>query len=257
MLVNTVDTFDRDKSMVAAEDEELLDNKVYLTKEEKEVYTMKNISLIHYMVNKFRNTKVDPDELASAGAIGFANALNKFDTSQQVKFSTYAVNCIRNEILHLLRKERNTISRDISMETVLSKDKYGDVVTIGKLLCVEESGRDKMDSKMELALDIEKLSSVMQDLNKVERFIIENRFGLGGQSVHTQYEIADEIGVSQSNVSKIERRALVKLKRELIREFGMTEGVYKSKIENTSILLEKSHFVGRRWRYINGRISNK
>ncbi|WP_197224626.1 sigma-70 family RNA polymerase sigma factor [Lysinibacillus sphaericus] len=256
MLVNTVDTFDRDNLMVVAEDEELLDDKVYLTEAEKEVYA-KDMSLIYFVVNKFQNTKVDPDELVSVGAVGFANALNTFDTRQQVKFTTYAVSCIRNEILHLLRKERNTISRDISMETVLSKNKYGDIVTIGKLLCVEESGRDKMDSKVELALDIERLSSVMQNLNKVERFIIQNRFGLGGRFVYTQDEIADEVGMTQGNVSKIERRALVKLKRELIREFGMTEEVYKSKIENISILLEKSHFVGRRWRYVNGRNSNE
>ncbi|MFY0516622.1 sigma-70 family RNA polymerase sigma factor [Lysinibacillus sp. UGB7] len=219
-----------DMSMVVlatAEDEELADGKVFLTEEEKEVYASENMSLIYFMVNKFRNTQVDPDELASVGTIGFTKALNNFDTSQQVKFSTYAIRCIKNEILHFLRKERNIMRRNLSMDTVLSTDKNGNELNIGELLCLEDNESDKVDSKIELGLDIEKLALVLQDLNENERFIVENRFGLGGQSVKTQREIAEEIGMSQANVSKIEKNVLGKVEKELIRRFGMTGESYK------------------------------
>lgn len=233
------------KSNECVEDEDLSDDSPYLTQAEKEVYAKEDVSLIYFMVNKFRNTKIESDELTSVAAMGFTKALNTFDKRQQVKFSTYAVRCMRNELLHLLRKERNTKSRDISIETILIKDRYENEITIGDLLCVENSGREDMDYKIELDFDSERLLDALEELNKNERFIIESRFGLSGQSIKTQREIAEEIHTSQAYVSKVEKRALSKIRRELFYRFGMTGEEYKTKIENTSTLMEAGYYVNK------------
>lgn len=197
-----------------------------LTDVEKEEMAKENYSLVYYVVQMFRNTNIDMDELVSIATVGYAKALNSYDTEREVKFSTYAINCIRNEILFFLRKEKNHLQKNISMNLILSTDKNGNELSIGDTLTNEENRDISVEKQVVLLDDIAKLREAMNDLTENERFIMTYRFGLDNGEIKTQREISEIIGMSQANVSKIEKNVLIKVRKILTQKYNVSGESY-------------------------------
>lgn len=194
-----------------------------LTEKEKEQLAEENYSLVFYVVKMFQGSGVSYDELVSIAMVGYAKALNSYDTERNVKFSTYAINCIKNEILFFLRKERNHIRNSISMSSVLSMDKNGNSLHLEETVSNYDLEERSVEDDIILSGDIEILRKALNDLSEKERYIITYRFGLDGGIIKTQREIADAIGMSQANVSKIEKNILDKIKRILKERYHVSE----------------------------------
>lgn len=196
-----------------------------LTEAQKNAIAEENFSLVFYVVKMFQNSGVSYDELVSIAMVGYAKALNAYDTERNVKFSTYSINCIKNEILFFLRKERNHVRNSVSMSSVLSMDKNGNSLSLEETV----SGMDKDERSVEdgivLSGDIELLHLALTDLTDKEQYIITYRYGLDRGIIKTQREIADAIGMSQANVSKIEKNILDKIKKILKDKYNMSEGI--------------------------------
>lgn len=197
-----------------------------LTEKEKEQLAEENYSLVFYVVKMFQGSGVSYDELVSIAMVGYAKALNSYDADRNVKFSTYAINCIKNEILFFLRKERNHIRNSISMSSVLSMDKNGNSLYLEETVSNLDIEERSVEDNIILSGDIEILKKALNDLSEKERYIITYRFGLDGGIIKTQREIADAIGMSQANVSKIEKNILDKMKRILKERYHMSEDFY-------------------------------
>ncbi len=201
-------------------EKEILTKKVsqeatFLTDQEIEVMADNNYALVFYVVKMFNNSGIPYEELTSIAMVGYAKALKTYNKAKKVKFSTYAFNCIRNEILFFLRKETQHMKNDISLQKILSTDKNGNNLsleqTVGDLDLEVSSAEDKI--MMQECLTC--LESAVTLLSTKERYIITHRFGLGDCDELTQKEIADAIGMSQANVSKLEKNIMEKLKKLL------------------------------------------
>lgn len=190
-----------------------------LTQEEKEILAEENMSLVHYVANKFRNTRLPYDDLYGAALLGFTKALNSFDSERGAKFSTYAVNCMKNEIRFFLRKERKQSEHTVSYNLVLSTDKNGNDFELYNILADKS---DESADMLELMITKENSNSVIkaiEQLSETEQYIMKHRYGINGAKFKTQKEIADEINMSQANVSKIQKNSLKKLKKILYEEY--------------------------------------
>lgn len=189
-----------------------------LTPEEKEQLAEENSSLVFYVVKMFQGSGVSYDELVSVAMVGYAKALNTYDTKRNIKFSTYAINCIKNEVLFFLRKEKRHIKNSVSLSSVLSTDKNGNNLLLEETVSNYDLQDRSVEEKVITADDIEKLRKIVEELPEKERYIITYRFGLDGGIIKTQREIADDIGMSQANVSKIEKNTLDKIKQMMQEE---------------------------------------
>lgn len=196
-----------------------------LTPEEQEQYSRENSSLVYFVVNSFSNTRVDTDELVSVASVGYTKALISYDTSRDVRFSTFAIRCIRNEILFFLRKEKKHLDKNISMNQILSTDKNGNELSIGDTIPNDEQN-NSVEKQVALLQDIEKMKEAMTELSENERYILTYRFGLDNGETKTQREISEIIGMSQANVSKIEKSVLVKLKKILMQKYNVSGESY-------------------------------
>jgi len=197
-----------------------------LTTEEKEVMAEENYSLVFYVVKMFQTSGIAYDELVSIAMVGYAKALNAFDTERNVKFSTYAINCIKNEILFFLRKEKNHMKNSFSMNTVLSTDKNGNNLSMEETVSNLDNGDITLEQDVMLSDDIHLLQKALDFLSDKEKYIITYRYGLDRGIVKTQREIADTIGMSQANVSKIEKNILDKIKKILKDKYHVTDHLY-------------------------------
>ena len=197
-----------------------------LTTEEKETMAEENYSLVFYVVKMFQNSGVAYDELVSIAMVGYAKALNAFDTERNVKFSTYAINCIKNEILFFLRKERNHMKNSFSMNTVLSTDKNGNSLSMEETVSNLDNDEKSLEQDVLLNDEISILQKSLEFLTDKEKFIITYRYGLDRGIIKTQREIADTIGMSQANVSKIEKNILEKVKKILKDKYHVTDNLY-------------------------------
>lgn len=183
-----------------------------LTDKEKAIMAKENMALVHYVIRSLYNTEVSYDELESVGLVGYAKALDNYDKSRNVKFSTYAINCIKNEVLFFLRREQKHIKYDNPLNKVLSVDKNGNNLQLEDVISEEELNEKSLE---DLILDRENreiLLKVMKHLKPEEQYILVYRFGLDRGIIKTQKEIADKIQMSQANVSKIQKNCLNKLK---------------------------------------------
>lgn len=194
-----------------------------LNEEEKEKLANENYSLIFYVVKMFQGSGVSYDELVSIALVGYAKALNSYDKDRKVKFSTYAINCIKNEILFFLRKERNHIRNSVHMSSILAVDKNGNSLQLEETISNIDANGRSVEEDVILSGDVEILRKALNDLSEKERYIITYRFGLDGGIIKTQREIADAIGMSQANVSKIEKNILDKIKRILREKYHVWE----------------------------------
>lgn len=169
-----------------------------------------NLRLVVFVVNRFQNTKYDREDLFSIGTIGLIKAVRTFDPTKNIKFNTYAAKCIENEILMKLRKNKKQ-NQDVFLEEVVSNDKDGNQLTIFDLL-----GTDKeiVEENIEKKETIEFLRNVIEELPENEKMIIKYRFGIDCIQ-KKQSDIAKIFNISQSYVSRIEQRVLLKIKKKL------------------------------------------
>lgn len=170
-----------------------------------------NLRLVVYIAKKFENTCVPIDDLTSIGTMGLIKAVKSFVPSKNIKFATYASRCVENEILMYLRKRSNR-NVDISMDEALSTDADGNELNLIDVLYTDEN---EVSKNIEEESDRIALWNSLNSLPARERKIMVMRFGLSGRQEKTQKEVADIIGISQSYISRLEKRILKKLKREI------------------------------------------
>lgn len=172
----------------------------------------RNLRLVAHVVKKYSNTKVEQDDLISIGTIGLIKGINSFDVDKGSKLSTYVSRCIDNEILMYLRSTKK-LNAEVYLNEPIGKDKDDNIVTLQEVL---ENDDRNIEDEVDLKIKIKKLySKIREVLKDRERTIIELRFGLDGHKPKTQIEIAHEMGISRSYVSRIETKAIGKLAKEI------------------------------------------
>ena len=170
-----------------------------------------NLRLVVYIAKRFENTGVDMEDLISVGTIGLIKAVNSFNSGKNIKLATYASRCIENEILMHLRKT-NKIRNEVSLDEPLNTDWEGNVLLLGDVLGTDA---DVIYKDIESSVEKEMLKQSFMKLSERERTIMELRFGLMGREERTQKEIADMMGISQSYISRLEKKILLRLKKEM------------------------------------------
>jgi RNA polymerase sporulation-specific sigma factor len=179
----------------------------------KSILIERNLRLVVYIARKFENTGIGVEDLISIGTIGLIKAVNTFDPSKKIKLATYASRCIENEILMYLRRN-GKVKSEISFDEPLNIDWDGNELLLSDILGTEN---DLVYKYIEDEVDRELLNLVMNLLSRRERCIIELRFGLRDGSEKTQKEVADLLGISQSYISRLEKRIIKRLKKEISR----------------------------------------
>lgn len=177
----------------------------------RETLIVHNLRLVVYIAKKFENTNINIEDLISIGTIGLIKAVNTFSTDRNIKFATYASRCIENEILMFLRKTAQR-KNEVSIEEPLNTDWDGNEL----LLCdVLGSDADIINRDIEQELECDLLLQAVSRLNTREAMIMELRFGLNGNKEHTQKQVADLLGISQSYISRLEKKIIRRLKIDL------------------------------------------
>ncbi len=172
-----------------------------------------NLRLVVYIARKFDNTGVELDDLISVGTIGLIKAINTFNTDKNIKLATYASRCIENEILMYLRKLVR-IKGEISLDEPLNVDWEGNELLLSDVLGTDN---DVVYKDMENDAEMEMLREAIERLSPREKQIMDLRFGLGGEEELTQKEVADMLGISQSYISRLEKKIVFKLRKEFKR----------------------------------------
>ena len=173
----------------------------------------RNLRLVVYLARRFENTGINMEDLISIGTIGLIKAINTFRADKNIKLATYASRCIENEILMYLRK--NSAQRtEISCDEPLSTDWDGKELLLSDVLGTDG---DTVMRPIEADVDRKLLQDAVGKLSSRERDIISLRFGLGGKKEMTQKEVADRMGISQSYISRLEKRIILRLKREILK----------------------------------------
>ncbi len=170
-----------------------------------------NLRLVVYIAKKFENTGVGVEDLVSIGTIGLIKAVNTFCPQKNIKLATYASRCIENEILMYLRKTSNR-KTEISIDEPLNTDGDGNELLLSDVLAIDS---DSVNHNIEYEDEKRLLHTVVNRLNERERLIINMRFGIDGMAEHTQKEVADLLGISQSYISRLEKRIIARIKREM------------------------------------------
>lgn len=172
-----------------------------------------NLRLVAHIVKKFENTGEEPEDLISIGTIGLIKAIESFSEGKGTKLATYAARCIENEILMHLRALKKT-KKDVSLHDPIGQDKEGNEISLIDVLKCEE---EDIINTIQKAMELEKMNKYINILDEREKEVIIGRYGLDLQEEKTQREIAKELGISRSYVSRIEKRALMKMFHEFYR----------------------------------------
>lgn len=179
-------------------------------KEAKDILIERNLRLVAHIAKKYSSENRDNDDLISIGIIGLIKAVNTFNTGKGSRLATYAAKCIENELLMMLRGEKKK-SREVSLNEPIGMDKEGNTINLLDVVEMDEPGA--LDA-IEKAEDIVRVRHyVERNLNEREREIIIKRYGLNGEVPVTQKKVGEEMGISRSYVSRIEKKALEKLKK--------------------------------------------
>ncbi|KEI10324.1 sporulation sigma factor SigE [Clostridium sp. K25] len=171
----------------------------------------RNLRLVVYIARKFENSGVLVEDLISVGTIGLIKAVNTFDPEKKIKLATYASRCIENEILMYLRRN-NKVKAEISFYEPLNTDWDGNKLLLSDILGTEN---DMVYNLIEDEVDKQLLFIAMRKLSEREKEIIKLRFGLTGKGEKTQKQVADLLGISQSYISRLEKRIIKRLKKEI------------------------------------------
>ena len=175
-----------------------------------------NLRLVVYIAKKFENTGVGIEDLVSIGTIGLMKAINTFNSEKKIKLATYASRCIENEILMYLRRS-NRLKSEISIDEPLNQDGDGNELLLSDILGTEE---DITSRRLEDEVDQKLLKASISKLNKREKDIMELRFGFITGNEKTQKEVADMLGISQSYISRLEKKIIGKMKKEIMSKTG-------------------------------------
>lgn len=169
-----------------------------------------NLRLVVYIARRFENTGVDLDDLVSVGTIGLIKAVNSFNVEKNIKLATYASRCIENEILMHLRRTVK-LKSEVSFEEPLNTDWEGNELMLSDVMGTDG---DVVYKKIENGVETELLSLALKRLGEREREIMELRYGLKGGEEKTQKQVADMLGISQSYISRLEKKIICRLKKE-------------------------------------------
>lgn len=172
-----------------------------------------NLRLVVYIARRFENTGIHIEDLISIGTIGLVKAIHTFKPDKNIKLATYASRCIENEILMYLRK-CSAQKTEVSIDEPLNTDWDGNELLLSDILGTDE---DLVLKPIEDDVDRQLLMDAVDKLTARERTIITLRFGLGGREEKTQKEVADYLGISQSYISRLEKRIIARLKREILK----------------------------------------
>ena len=170
-----------------------------------------NLRLVVYIAKKFENTCIGLEDLTSIGTIGLIKAINTYKSDKNIKLATYASRCIENEILMFIRKSANK-HFEISMDEPLNTDWDGNELLLSDVLGTDE---DSVYRNIEASEESKIINEAVDKLNKREKTIIKLRFGLDGGEEKTQKEVADMLGISQSYISRLEKKIIKRLKKEI------------------------------------------
>ena len=173
----------------------------------------RNLRLVAYIARRFENTGINIEDLISIGTIGLIKAVNTYRSDKNIKLATYASRCIENEILMHLRKTAPQKS-EVSFDEPLNTDWDGNELLLSDILGTDE---DMVMKPIEDDVDRQLLMDAVDKLTAREKEIITLRFGLGGREEKTQKEVADLMGISQSYISRLEKRIIVRLKKEILK----------------------------------------
>ena len=172
-----------------------------------------NLRLVVYIARRFDNTGINIEDLISIGTIGLIKSINTFKPEKNIKLATYASRCIENEILMYLRKT-SSAKVEVSFDEPLNTDWDGKELLLSDVMGTDP---DVVMRPIEEDVDRQLLHSAVAKLSPRERNIIAMRFGLEGQREQTQKEVADRLGISQSYISRLEKRIMIRLKREILK----------------------------------------
>lgn len=181
----------------------------------KSILVEHNLRLVVYIAKKFDNTGIGVEDLISIGTIGLIKAINTFNPDKNIKLATYASRCIENEILMYLRRNNKT-KLEVSIDEPLNVDWDGNELLLSDILGTEE---DVIYRNIEEEVDRKLLGKALSKLSERERVIVQLRFGLNTEdgNERTQKEVADLLGISQSYISRLEKKIIKRLKREMVR----------------------------------------
>lgn len=169
-----------------------------------------NLRLVVYIARRFQNTGVELDDLISVGTIGLIKAVSSFSLDKNVKLATFASRCIENEILMYLRRSTK-IKNEVSFDEPLNTDWEGNELVLSDIMGTDS---DCVYKKIESGVENELLKEALKKLSNREREIMELRYGLNGDDEKTQREVADMLGISQSYISRLEKKIINRLKKE-------------------------------------------
>lgn len=178
----------------------------------REMLIVHNLRLVVYIARKFENSGVGIEDLISIGTIGLIKAVNTFCPSRNIKLATYASRCIENEILMHLRKISNSRT-EVSIDEPLNIDWDGNELLLSDILGSEA---DSVNADIEHEDEANTLLAIVSTLNEREQTIMRLRFGIGTEREHTQKEVADMLGISQSYISRLEKRIIEHIKSEMM-----------------------------------------
>lgn len=170
-----------------------------------------NLRLVVYIAKKFEGAGVDGDDLVSVGTIGLIKAINSFKSDKNIKLATYASRCIENEILMYLRR-MSRLKQEVSFDEPINSDWEGNELLLSDIMGTDA---DSVYSDIEGGVERELLIKALAKLSPREQKIMRMRFGLDGQDEMTQKDVADKLGISQSYISRLEKKIIVKLKKDI------------------------------------------
>ena len=184
--------------------------------EAKQTLIEHNLRLVVFIARRFENTGINLEDLISIGTIGLIKGVNTYRRDRNIKLATYASRCIENEILMHIRKTANQ-KAEISLDEPINMDCDGNELVLSDILGTDDN---VVTGRLEEAVDLQLLRIALGELPPREREIVNMRFGLEGCRERTQKEVAESMGISQSYISRLEKKIMAKLKKEFIRQTG-------------------------------------
>ena len=200
-------------SLSKKEEEKIMKELKNGIEDNRELLIVHNLRLVVYIAKKFDGKNTSTEDLISIGTIGLMKAVRTFDPNKNIKLATYASRCIENEILMHLRKISNS-KTEVSFDDPLSVDWDGNELLLRDVLGSEP---DEISKNVEYEDEKRLLCDVVNALPEKEKNLMNKRFGLGGEQEHTQKQLADLLGISQSYISRLEKRILQKIKKEMMK----------------------------------------
>ena len=195
------------------EEMELLKRLMNKDNEARNILVERNLRLVVYIAKKFETSGVNIEDLISIGSIGLMKGVNSYNLEKNIKLATYASRCIENEILMYLRKN-NKIKTEISIDEPINTDSEGNDLSLADILGTDN---DSLFKSVEDSDNKKVLLMAIQRLNKREKIIMQLRYGFGGNDELTQKEVADKLGISQSYISRIEKKVINSMKKDFLK----------------------------------------